>query len=165
MCTTGQSISPITAALAPAAAAATAACNLEEARVVDGHVAGLDREPGAPELFVANRNVASCVRLDFGAVYDATTVSVTARASSSACGRSPCDMASGCGSGRTLDVFTSVSIEETNAAFVNAMTIGTAFVTRPLEVEGLLRYVWVCRQGTSPMADDVEVDGVIATCR
>src|SRR5262245_20694682 len=89
----------------------TPACNPNNALVLDGKVAGLDRnDPGGATLIVSDdgaTDVSSCLAVDFGAPLSVTSIQVHATAVDNACGVA-CS-SGGCGTQWLLKLFVSGS--------------------------------------------------------
>lgn len=165
-CTRGATRTPVAVSLYPASVSATSGCGLERMLVLDGVFGGLDRAPGSNDTNLDGQPITSCALLDFGIEYAIARVGVTLRGAASACNLSGCSPGpeGGCDTGHFTQIFTSVD----GVAFKHA---SSSTFTRAAEVEDVavtaatLRYVLACRGSSGTARDDLEIDGVVATCR
>jgi hypothetical protein len=142
-----------------------AACNVDNALVEDGKVAGADRLSGNADGVIDGVAVNGCVAVEFGAPLEQVTV--TLGPSGNACGGA-CDAtsATGCGTGREFAIFVGPSRSDLRHVGPGTMTGGAlARYSAAVPVGVSARVVVACRVAWSTARDDVAVDWIGGTCR
>jgi hypothetical protein len=157
-CTHGQPVVAPRALVATPTGSLAQTCAIDNARVTDGLVAGLD---SGGEGMLDGRGVDGCVAVDFGQVQMLDPLTIRVGTAAQACGVA-C-VTTGCGTGHTFSVF--AGTEEGVYSYVGADSIASAALEDHTFIAGRpVRFVVVCRVTWGYDRDDVVVDSILGTC-
>jgi hypothetical protein len=135
-------------------------CNASAATSKNGVGAGLDQPSGGATCQPAfGYSASACLQLDFGASYTITQVIVTARYNHSSCGTT-CNTATAvCDTNKNFQLYYKIG---TSWVFVASQgnTMTKSYKDYPFTVSFGAQYLLVCRNGSGPGRDDVDVDTV-----
>ena len=140
-------------------------CNIADAEMRDGAAAGLDRRFGELEMSCARWDAefgaCGCIGLDLHDLYPVAEFNVRAQPVQMAC-TVGC-FSDGCGDGHTFTTWTGTELGTYTLAGSVEMT-SAAMTDYPMEVDGAVRYVVVCRDLWGEENDDVAVDSIEVIC-
>jgi len=140
------------------------ACDVDNALVRDGLVAGLDRDD-APVGKIADREVNGCVGARFDPTVALDAVFVTAKPMANACAASACADPE-CGTGRGMLLFAGAEVDQLTFIGEEALTTAELSTYRIALPQGIVgRVVVVCRAPYATQRDDVGVDAIVGNCR
>jgi hypothetical protein len=165
-CPSGGTARPVTAfnATPDPAAINGPSCDIDNALVADGLVAGVDRDD-APTGNIAGREVNGCVGVEFRPSDVLDGIVVTAKPVANACAASPC-VAPECGTGWSMLVFAGPARDALSFLGEVALTgaeLSTYRVAVPPTIVASVAVV--CRTSVATQRDDVGVDAILGSCR